>query len=134
MFGKTPSSLDALVFGYLAPLLKAPLPSPQLQNHLRQCDNLVNLCNAVLNNYFSSEVKAYEEKTRTEEANRKTKSSDHADFPNRRRNMILAGVFALSCMIGYAISIGMIQVQVFDGEKPKGRQKFRKSVIKNDSE
>jgi len=69
---------------------------------------------------------------RSEEAGKKKSgASDHADFPNRRRNMILAGVFALSCMVGYAVSIGMIQVQVFDGDKPKGKQKFRKSVIKN---
>ena len=47
-----PSSLDALVFGYLAPILKAPLPSNQLQNHLRQCDNLCTLVNQILQRFF----------------------------------------------------------------------------------
>merc|ERR1719414_1302770 len=41
-FGKSPSSLDAQMYGLLAPLLKAPLPNPSsLQNHLKACGNLV---------------------------------------------------------------------------------------------
>ncbi|XP_036454803.1 metaxin-3 isoform X2 [Colossoma macropomum] len=51
-FGNTPTSLDAFVFGYLAPLHKASLPSGQLQQHLKQLHNLCQFCSTVLKNYF----------------------------------------------------------------------------------
>lgn len=51
-----PTSLDALIFGYLAPLLKAPLPNNQLQTHLLQCDNLCRLCNDILTVFFPADV------------------------------------------------------------------------------
>lgn len=48
-----PTSLDAFVFGYLAPLYKAGLPSAQLQQHLKQLHNLCQFCTNILKNYFS---------------------------------------------------------------------------------
>ncbi|KAJ8405618.1 hypothetical protein AAFF_G00315980 [Aldrovandia affinis] len=51
-FGNTPASLDAFAFGYIAPLLKASLPSCQLQQHLKQLSNLCQFCDAILKNYF----------------------------------------------------------------------------------
>ncbi|KAL0192822.1 hypothetical protein M9458_011118, partial [Cirrhinus mrigala] len=45
--------LDAFVFGHIAPLIKAPLPSGQLQKHLNQLDNLCQFCNTILKNYFT---------------------------------------------------------------------------------
>ncbi|TRY95874.1 hypothetical protein DNTS_021401 [Danionella cerebrum] len=51
-FGNSPTSLDAFVFGHIAPLLKAPLPSAQLQKHLNQLENLCQFCNSILKNYF----------------------------------------------------------------------------------
>ena len=48
----SPSSLDAVVFGYVAPLLKAPLLSNQLIAHLKQCDNLSLHCSRILRLYF----------------------------------------------------------------------------------
>ncbi|XP_026994365.1 metaxin-3 isoform X3 [Tachysurus fulvidraco] len=52
-FGNTPTSLDAFVFGYLAPLHKASLPSVQLQQHLKQLHNLCQFCTNIIKNYFS---------------------------------------------------------------------------------
>ncbi|XP_058231049.1 metaxin-3 isoform X1 [Hemibagrus wyckioides] len=52
-FGNTPTSLDAFVFGYLAPLHKATLPSAQLQQHLKQLHNLCQFCTNILKSYFS---------------------------------------------------------------------------------
>ncbi|XP_040928298.1 metaxin-3 isoform X1 [Betta splendens] len=54
-FGNSPSSLDAFVFGFVAPLHKASLPSSPLQSHLRQLDNLTRFCDTILAVYFSSE-------------------------------------------------------------------------------
>ncbi|XP_018614541.1 metaxin-3 isoform X2 [Scleropages formosus] len=51
-FGNTAASLDAFVFGYIAPLLKANLPSSQLQQHLKQLTNLCHFCDTILKTYF----------------------------------------------------------------------------------
>lgn len=47
-----PSVVDALAFGYLAPLLNAPLPNAVLQNHLKACRNLVMFCRRIQDVYF----------------------------------------------------------------------------------
>lgn len=51
-FGMRPTSLDAVVFAHLAPLLKAPFPSGALQNHLKACENLVAFVTRILQQYF----------------------------------------------------------------------------------
>lgn len=51
-FGDKPSSLDALIFGYLAPLIKLPLPSDTLQCHLQACSNLVRFVESILSIYL----------------------------------------------------------------------------------
>lgn len=44
----SPSSLDALVFGYLEVILQCPLPATNtLHTHLLSCPNLLQLCNRV---------------------------------------------------------------------------------------
>ena len=55
-FGQFPSSLDAVVFAHLAPLLKAPLPSAALQNHLKACTNLSRFVGRILQRYFPKEI------------------------------------------------------------------------------
>ncbi|XP_023658788.1 metaxin-3 isoform X1 [Paramormyrops kingsleyae] len=55
-FGKMPGSLDAFVFGYIAPLLKASLPSGPLKQHLNQLTNLCQFCDAVLKTYFDDDA------------------------------------------------------------------------------
>lgn len=47
-----PSSLDAYVFGHLAPILKCKLPNGKLQQHLKSLDNLTNFCTNILLLYF----------------------------------------------------------------------------------
>ncbi|KAM8887015.1 metaxin-3 isoform 3-T3 [Spinachia spinachia] len=54
-FGNLPTSLDAFVFGFLAPIFKASLPSSPLQSHLRQLANLTSFCDNILAVYFSSD-------------------------------------------------------------------------------
>lgn len=51
-FGDTPSTLDAYVFGFLAPLYKVRFPKVQLQEHLKQLSNLCRFCDDILNTYF----------------------------------------------------------------------------------
>ncbi|XP_020041433.1 metaxin-3 isoform X2 [Castor canadensis] len=51
-FGDTPSTLDAYVFGFLAPLYKVRFPKVLLQEHLKQLSNLCRFCDEILHSYF----------------------------------------------------------------------------------
>merc|ERR1719461_758854 len=61
-FGQAPSSADALLYGYLAPLLKAPLPNPTLQNHLKASVNLVSFVVRITQSYFPNTALEYDKK------------------------------------------------------------------------
>lgn len=52
---RSPSSLDAYVFGHLAPLLKIKLPNAKLQQHLTSLENLQQFCTNILLLYFPSD-------------------------------------------------------------------------------
>lgn len=47
-----PSSIDALIFGYLAPILKLPLPSDRLQQHIMSCPNVVRFIESIISIYL----------------------------------------------------------------------------------
>ncbi|XP_043277962.1 metaxin-1 isoform X2 [Venturia canescens] len=117
-FGSRPTSFDALVYGYLAPLLKAPLPNPALQNHLKACTNLVKLISRISQRFFESEYQSYE-RMKAEEDQKKIKENNDTEFPNKRRNQFLAGVFAFVAMSGYAISHGIIKVVMYSLKRRK---------------
>lgn len=44
------------------------------------------------------------------ENNAKSAKDSETDFPNKRRNQILAGIFATAAMTGYALSTGLVEV------------------------
>ncbi|XP_030323768.1 metaxin-3 isoform X3 [Calypte anna] len=51
-FGDMPTTLDAYVFGFLAPIYKVCFPRVQLQEHLKQLSNLCRFCDDILTCYF----------------------------------------------------------------------------------
>ncbi|EJW73345.1 hypothetical protein WUBG_15750 [Wuchereria bancrofti] len=51
-YGDKPSSIDALIFGYLAPILKLPLPSDRLQQHIMSCPNVVRFIESIISIYL----------------------------------------------------------------------------------
>lgn len=108
-FGSKPTSFDAYVFSYLAPILKVPLPNCALQNHLKACPNLVKFINCILQKYFEHDYQEYE-KSKSKEKEQKVKFDSDAEWPNKRRNQICAGIFAATAMMGYAFSTGIVQV------------------------
>jgi len=128
MFGRCASSLDAVMYGYLAPLLKAPFPNNQLQNYLNNCDNLVKFVVRISQNYFPNVVKAFEEQKRTggqqspkngnnnnnNNSNSRSRPQDteeaEEDWPNQTRNKVIAGAVATTAMMGYAYTSGLIDV------------------------
>ena len=119
-FGKSPSSLDALVYGHLAPLLKAPLPNPTLQNHLKACVNLVSFVVRITQNYFAETALEYEkilsdkqaeEAARAAAASEKNEAGEDGGEGGTRSGKsdlgewlrpFAGGAVACSAMLGYA--------------------------------
>ncbi|NXW94571.1 MTX3 protein, partial [Alopecoenas beccarii] len=58
-FGDTPTTLDAFVFGFLAPIYKVCFPRVQLQEHLKQLPNLCRFCDDILACYFRLTVSGH---------------------------------------------------------------------------
>jgi metaxin len=111
LFGQAPTSADAILYGYLAPLLKAPFPNPSLQNYLKACDNLVNFVVRISSTYFAKIALDYEKKDadikkQNKASNDNTTSSDSSD----KTRPIIAGCVAASAMIGYAYASGLVDV------------------------
>ncbi|XP_056449201.1 metaxin-1a [Gadus chalcogrammus] len=106
-FGDSPSSLDAVVFGHLAPLLKAKLPNAKLQQQLKSLDNLTLFCSNILLLYFPGDGR--------ENAGRKASSpAEGGDFdhvPNKRRKQILSALTAVGAMLAYALFTGILSVR-----------------------
>uniref|UniRef100_A0A8D0HFT9 Metaxin-1 n=1 Tax=Sphenodon punctatus TaxID=8508 RepID=A0A8D0HFT9_SPHPU len=107
-FGDSPASLDAFVFSYLAPLLKAKLPSGNLHQHLKSLPNLCNYCNSILSLYFpwdggdplpsAPKVSASD-------------SSDGEEESYKWSNQILSVLVGLGAMIGYAVLSGIVSIR-----------------------
>ncbi|XP_054720227.1 metaxin-1-like isoform X2 [Uloborus diversus] len=99
-FGKNPCSLDAIVFGFLAPLLKAPFPNPALKNHLKSCVNLSHFVQRILDRFFPlspEELEALRKKEAQE-------AEEKSEFPHKWRDIILSVLFAGAVMLGYAVT------------------------------
>ena len=122
-FGKAPSSADAIMYGYLAPLLKAPLPNPTpLQTHIKACANLVSFVSRISLNYFPQTTLDYEN-SKKEPSTSKSLQEDR-DFSDTDTNAgeseqkslseklrpVMVGSFALTAMLGYAHLSGLLSV------------------------
>ncbi|EFN76163.1 Metaxin-1, partial [Harpegnathos saltator] len=110
-YGQQPSIIDAIIYSYLAPLLKAPLPNPVLQNHLKACTSLVKYVSRISQRYFENEYQEYE-KHQAEEKAAKLKQDPDNEFPNKKRNQFLAAFIATLTMTAYALSTGIVEVRV----------------------
>ena len=49
------------------------------------------------------------------------RQADAAEFPNKKRNIILAGIVAMTAMVGYAFLNGLIQIEITDVDETEGR-------------
>ncbi|XP_048731783.1 metaxin-1-like [Ostrea edulis] len=110
-FGDCPTSLDAMVFGYIAPLIKGPLTSNQLVKHIENCPNLCNHTNRILSRFFPLSQDDVVKMRKEEQERSEALKRDALDFPNKTRNMILAGLFAATAMMAYAYSSGVVRIQ-----------------------
>ncbi|XP_068425384.1 metaxin-1a [Clinocottus analis] len=116
-FGDSPSSLDAFVFGHLAPVLRCKLPNGKLQQHLRSLDNLSGFCSNVLLLYFPRDGP----ESGGPKASSQAAAPDGGDFdhvPNKRRKQVLSVLVALGAMLSYALLTGMVSIQQEALEEP----------------
>ncbi|XP_060777831.1 metaxin-1a isoform X2 [Neoarius graeffei] len=114
-FGDSPSSLDAYVFGYLAPLLKIRLPSSGLQQHLKTLDNLTKFCSNILSLYFPDENRGV-----SQPASNVQESSDFDHEPYKRGKQLLSILVAAAAMLGYALLTGIVAIEHVKEKESKG--------------
>ncbi|CAJ0946648.1 unnamed protein product, partial [Mesorhabditis belari] len=127
-YGDKPTSLDALVFGYLAVLLRVPLPNDRLQVHLSACPNLVRFVELIISIYLPSTdskqsksntfwqtrvAKAIKQK---EASAAQPKEEEAEDLPIR--DAILFGLGALTLSLIFAVHSGIIEIQMEEEENP----------------
>ncbi|XP_022617286.1 metaxin-1-like [Seriola dumerili] len=106
-FGDSPSSLDAYVFGHLAPVLKSKLPNGKLQQHLKSLDNLTNFCTNILLLYFPRDGR----ESSSQKTSPQPEAGDFDHVPNKRRKQFLSALVALGAMLSYALLSGMVSIQ-----------------------
>jgi len=124
LFGMAPSSADAILYGYLAPLIKAPFPNPSLQNHVKANDNLWKFVSHINLTYFAKVASDYQRKNaeadQENSSNSKTgngsaggtgyATADPNDPPINKTNMVLASSVAISAMTAYAFHSGLVDI------------------------
>uniref|UniRef100_A0AC34FJL0 Metaxin n=1 Tax=Panagrolaimus sp. ES5 TaxID=591445 RepID=A0AC34FJL0_9BILA len=130
--GDKPCSVDALIFGYLAPLLKLPLPSDRLYLHLSSLPNLSRFVESIICIYLplpdelirqqNIEKQTWEKRKskaqRTAEENRLRKEQKKTETEQSNasslRDTVLFGMGALTLSVLFAVHTGMIS---FIGEE-----------------
>jgi len=93
-FGVHPSTIDAVIYGHLALLMKAPLVSTGLQNHLNSCENLKNLCfriEKMFPKYPNDEC-----------------STDSGKPPVVKREQLITLVATVAAMVTYVMTSGVM--------------------------
>lgn len=132
MCGNKPSSLDALVFGYLAPLLRLPMPNDRLQLHLSACPNLVRFVESIISIYLplsedqlrSQRANSRIWKQRLQKAEKSKEAEKAAATANAEqvqedlplRDSILFAIGAVTLSVLFALHTGIVQVVVDDDE------------------
>eukprot|EP00794_Sanderia_malayensis_P010097 gene10097-11128_t len=95
-FGNRPTSFDALIFAYLAPLVKAKFANTKLQNYVNACENLVKYVSRILSRYFQKEVEG------------KTDTSKEKEKHESEHDWIMPVAGASIVMLMYAAHIGLL--------------------------
>eukprot|EP00112_Aurelia_sp_Birch-Aquarium-sp1_P011584 Seg2432.7 transcript_id=Seg2432.7/GoldUCD/mRNA.D3Y31 product=Metaxin-1 protein_id=Seg2432.7/GoldUCD/D3Y31 len=101
-FGDRPTSFDALLFAYLAPLVKANLASTKLQNHVKACENLVKFVSRILTKFFS------EEKVEKSKGTTGASSTSSTDGAEKDYEWVLPVAVGSLVMFMYATNIGLL--------------------------
>ncbi|KAK9961338.1 hypothetical protein ABG768_009130 [Culter alburnus] len=120
-FGDSPSSLDAYVFGHIAPLIKIRLPNCRVQQNLKNLDNLNTYCSNILSLYFPSESK----EGISRPVSSTQQGSDFDNEPYKRRKQLLSVLVAVAAMLSYALLTGIVAIEHMHEEGPIGPASLR---------
>lgn len=131
-YGDAPAEIDAVLYGYLSVILKLTVPNNVLQNHLRQCTNLVSLVERITICYFTKEASGLNSpssnssSSSSSSSNSKSKKQEaeqtfydgtqkDEDTPgDRKKRYIVSGIVASVAMVGYAILSGLLSISHHD--------------------
>lgn len=105
-FGSFPSSIDALIYSHLAPLIKIPFPSKEIPNLVKSFTNLVRYVRNIDQKYFpevSPEVRYLKK-----EEDLKKLSED--EFHTSVKTKLLTFSFVFLAMFSYAASNNIIDM------------------------
>lgn len=100
-FGKSPTSLDALVYSYIAPLAVVPFHQCALQNHLKACPNLMAFVSRISVGHFPS--------ASTATINKDLGKAEEIRLRNKRVRNALSILFAVASMVGFALHNNIYQ-------------------------
>ncbi|VIO95466.1 Metaxin 1 homolog, putative [Brugia malayi] len=132
-YGDKPSSIDALIFGYLAPILKLPLPSDRLQQHIMSCPNVVRFIESIISIYLPlSETQIRQQAALKDKwYSRRRRAQKEAGQMNLRRTTvkeqqtsgpvaetIFFAVGALTISVLFAVHCGLVTFGVVEEEPP----------------
>uniref|UniRef100_A0AC35TQ41 PRELI/MSF1 domain-containing protein n=1 Tax=Rhabditophanes sp. KR3021 TaxID=114890 RepID=A0AC35TQ41_9BILA len=130
-FGDKPTSIDALIFGYLGPLLKLPVPSDRLQIHLLACSNLVRFVESILSIYLvipeeqrkmaqldkkewlARKVEAQKDAHNKKKIIKDKKEVKAAAENSSMREVVIFGIGAIILSVAFAVHTGIL---VFDDD------------------
>uniref|UniRef100_H3B5J0 Metaxin n=1 Tax=Latimeria chalumnae TaxID=7897 RepID=H3B5J0_LATCH len=117
-FENKPTSLDAFVFGFLAPLYKASLPSAQLQQHIKQLPNLCDFCDNILSAYFTSD--ASNGRQPSQQSSTRTSEADCFEAERQKqRKQFLVTLITLTACAAYLFTSGFLSVELQDDHIPE---------------
>ncbi|XP_039251916.2 metaxin-3-like [Styela clava] len=106
-FGSTPTTFDAVAFSYLSVILKAPLVSTELKNHLTACDNLCKYCGRISQRYFKDDENSIGY-AKDDSETTKTKSESASGKANEKRNQVICVAVAVFVNIVYILTTKII--------------------------
>ncbi|KAL7075959.1 hypothetical protein ACQ4LE_004203 [Meloidogyne hapla] len=137
--GDKPCSLDALIFGYLAPLLKTPLPNDRLQLHLSATPNLVRFVESILSIYMPLNDKILREQKiarplwqkRKESARRlmeegrveKEMRRNEKERPGDLHKTLFFGIACVTIGVLFALHTGIIVIEQVQIKEKKGNER-----------
>lgn len=115
-FGSAPTSIDATVYAYLAPLLKIPLPSNEFGCLLKSYPTLCEFVNRIDNQYFTDVPKEAQFMKTDNDVYKATgfeADMKDSDGSLTTKSKIFVGLVVASVMITYAVSLNIINLSRF---------------------
>lgn len=113
LLGASPTSLDAIVFGYVATVAKIPFPNAPLHTHLvNKCPNLIDYMDRIINVFFpecASTGRNNGQDRTGSQSNAPTPSA--GEFSHSLRDKLLFGGLALVAFAVYAVASGLVQFE-----------------------